>query len=111
MGDDVQVREAAERVRRVKAGERTRTVYGFDDEKMDDFMYRMLENAKVRDLQLLADTYLALTDPGGDVARLRAALAEFASRDCNCDVTTPKGYRCVRCKAVAALGGPPAGAE
>lgn len=34
---------------------------------------------------------------------LRAACEEFARRNCNCDVTQPKGYECVRCKARAAL--------
>lgn len=58
------LRAAAERIRRCKAGERHRVVYGFEDEEMDDFMYRMLENAWTRDLQMLADAYLATTPEG-----------------------------------------------
>ena len=57
-----EVKAAAERLRRVKNGERGRTVYGYDDEIMDDFMYRMLENAHVADLQRLSDAYIALFD-------------------------------------------------
>ena len=59
MSTDSELKEAAERVRRVESGERGKFVYGFDDEKMDDFMYRMLENAMTRDLKLLAKAYLA----------------------------------------------------
>jgi hypothetical protein len=58
-----EVREAIERIRRVQAGERHRVVYGFEDEEMDDFNYRMLENAHTADLQTLADAYLALASP------------------------------------------------
>jgi hypothetical protein len=42
---------------RIKAGERQRAVYEFDDEEMDDFMYRMLENRYVADLKAVADDY------------------------------------------------------
>ena len=43
MSTDSELKAAAERVRRVESGERGKFVYGFDDEEMDDFMYRMLE--------------------------------------------------------------------
>lgn len=57
--EGMKIQHAARRLQRLKAGERHRVVYGFDDEKMDDFMYRMLENAHTRDLQVLADAWLA----------------------------------------------------
>jgi len=59
--------EAVDRIRRVKAGERQRTVYGFEDEKMDDFMYRMLENVYVADLKTLADAFLDTLHAGQEV--------------------------------------------
>jgi hypothetical protein len=37
------------------------------------------------------------------IKQLEATMNEFANRDCNCDVTTSKGYKCVRCKARTAL--------
>lgn len=59
---DEKLEAAKVRIRRVNAGERQRTVYGFEDEEMDDFMYRMLENQYVADLKLLADAYLKTVD-------------------------------------------------
>jgi hypothetical protein len=54
-----ELRAAAERFRRVEAGERHKIVYGFDGEEMDSFMERMLENAYTADWKLLAKAYLA----------------------------------------------------
>ncbi len=56
---DSELNEAIGRVQRIRAGERWRTVYDFDDEEMDDFMYRMLENAHTADLNTIVDAYLA----------------------------------------------------
>lgn len=53
------VSDAAARFRRTENGEDHKTVYGFDGEVMDDFNYRMLENAYVRDYKVLAKAYLA----------------------------------------------------
>lgn len=68
MPTDSELKEAAERVRRVESGERGKFVYGFDDEEMDNFMYRMLENAMTRDLKLLAKAYLAQRADDGQVS-------------------------------------------
>lgn len=62
---DARLAEARERLRRLNAGERQRVVYGFEDEEMDDFNYRMLENRYIADLKTSADADLA-ANPADD---------------------------------------------
>lgn len=80
MGTPNDIAAAAERIQRSKAGERHRTVYGFEDEKMDDFMYRMLENRHTADLQRLADAYLAANRNDDELTVTREWLMTFPGR-------------------------------
>lgn len=53
---------AIKRITRYKNGERLKVIYDFENEEMDDFNYRMLENAYNGDLRLLADEYVSNDD-------------------------------------------------
>jgi len=76
------LRDCAERIRRVKTGERHRVVYGFEDEKMDEFMYRMLENAHTSDLEVLADAYFGQQ---AEIDRLQTTLKQTIADECETD--------------------------
>lgn len=54
-----ELREAAERVRRMNAGEQSKIVYGWGDGKLDDDDCRTLELKRIEDYKKLADAYLA----------------------------------------------------
>lgn len=85
-----ELREAAERVSRMNAGERSRIIYEWGDGKLDDER-RTLELKRINDYKTIADAYLA-EHPADAIREARIAAAKEMRERCYREAMSSKTH-------------------